>query len=57
MVFFNGYKFKLSICMHNFKIPTYLKSFTENETPVETPIVYSDDEYTYSSYQKKRLII
>lgn len=39
--------------MHNFKIPTYIKSFTENETPVETPIVYSDDEYTLFQLSKE----
>ena len=39
--------------MHNFKIPTYLKSFTENETPVETPVVYSDDEYTLFQLSKE----
>lgn len=39
--------------MHNFKIPTYLKSFTENETPVETPIVYSDDAYTLFQLSKE----
>lgn len=39
--------------MHNFKIPTYLKSYEENETPKETPINYSDDEYTLFQLSKE----
>src|SRR5699024_6446677 len=39
--------------MHNFKIPTYLKSFTEHETPEETPVTYSDDEFTLYQLSKQ----
>lgn len=39
--------------MHNFKIPTYIKSYTENEKPTETPINYSDDEYTLFQLSKE----
>lgn len=39
--------------MHNFKIPTYLKSFTAYDEPTETPISYSDDEYTLFQLSKQ----
>lgn len=39
--------------MHNFKIPTYLKSYTVNEKPTETPINYSDEEYTLFQLSKE----
>lgn len=39
--------------MHNFKIPTFLKSYEEHETPEEMEIVYSDDEYSLYSMRKE----
>ena len=42
-----------SYAMHNFKIPTYIKHFTENDTPVETPINYSDDEFILFQLSKE----
>lgn len=39
--------------MHNFKIPTFLKSYEEHETPEEIEIVYSDDEYSLYSMKKE----
>lgn len=32
--------------MHKFKVPTYLKDYSEFETPTEVPIRYTDDEFT-----------
>lgn len=39
--------------MHNFKIPTYLKDYKVHETPEETSIVYSDDEYSLYQISKE----
>jgi len=39
--------------MHNFKIPTFLKSYEEHETPEEIEIVYNDDEYSLYSMRKE----
>lgn len=39
--------------MHNFKIPTYLKSYEEHESPTEVKISYSDDEYELFQISKE----
>lgn len=39
--------------MHNFKIPTWLKSYEEHETPVEIQINYSHDEYSLYQLSKE----
>lgn len=39
--------------MHNFKIPTYLKSHEEFDKPTEVPIVYSDDEFSLYQLTKE----
>lgn len=39
--------------MHNFKIPTYLKSYEEYEKPTEVKISYSDDEYELFQLSKE----
>src|SRR5699024_6250088 len=39
--------------MHNFKIPTYIKSYEEHENPTEVSISYSEDEYTLFQLSKE----
>lgn len=39
--------------MHNFKIPTYIKSYEEYEKPKEVSINYSDDEYSLFQLSKE----
>lgn len=39
--------------MHNFKIPTFLKSYEEHDTPQDIEIIYSDDEYSLYSMSKR----
>lgn len=39
--------------MHNFKIPTYIKSYEEHEKPTELKISYSDDEYELFQLSKE----
>src|SRR5699024_5108002 len=39
--------------MHNFKIPTYIKSYEEHEKPTEVSISYSQDEYTLFQLSKE----
>ena len=39
--------------MHNFKIPTYIKSYEEHEKPTEVKISYSDDEYELFQLSKE----
>jgi len=39
--------------MHNFKIPTYISRYTEHEQPTETPVNYSDDEFTLFQLSKE----
>ncbi len=39
--------------MHNFKIPTYIKSYEEFERPTEVRINYSDDEYSLFQLSKE----
>lgn len=39
--------------MHNFKIPTYLKEYKEYTKPTETPVVYSDDEFSLYQLSKE----
>lgn len=38
--------------MHNFKIPTYLKSHEQFDQPTEIPIDYTDDEFTLFQLSK-----
>ena len=39
--------------MHNFKIPTFLKSYEEHETPEEIEIIYDEDEYSLYRLSKE----
>lgn len=39
--------------MHNFKIPTYLKSYKDFDTPKEVDIVYSDDSFSLYQLSKE----
>ena len=39
--------------MHNFKIPTYIKSYQEFEKPTEVSISYSEDEYSLFQLSKE----
>lgn len=39
--------------MHNFKIPTYIKSYEEFDKPTEVTIHYTDDEYTLFQLSKE----
>jgi hypothetical protein len=39
--------------MHNFKIPTYIKSYEEHEKPTEVAINYSHDEYSLFQISKE----
>lgn len=39
--------------MHNFKIPTYIKSYEEHEKPTEVKINYSDDVYELFQLSKE----
>lgn len=39
--------------MHNFKIPTYIKSHQQFEQPTEVPVIYSDDEYSIYQLSKE----
>jgi len=39
--------------MHHFKIPTYIKDYEEHETPTETSISYSNDEYSLFQLSKE----
>lgn len=39
--------------MHNFKIPTYIKSYEEHEKPTEVSISYNDDEYSLFQISKE----
>lgn len=39
--------------MHNFKIPTYIKSYEEHEKPTEVSISYNDDEYSLFQLSKE----
>lgn len=46
--------------MHKFKVPTYLKGFTQHDTPMEEPVHYTDDEFTLFQLSKEtfdRLIL